>query len=74
IAPNEAFRRSVKFLKKRQQAKSEKEDHSCVCRVKLLILLYFLLKDGIIKCTVLTDLKSFFVQFSIEKYHLRSGK
>ena len=42
--------------------------------LKPLILLCFLLKDGIIKCTVLTDLKSFFVQFSIEKYHLRSGK
>ena len=33
-----------------------------------------LLKDGIIRCTVLADLKSFFVQFSIEKYHLWSGK
>ena len=40
-----------------------------------MILLCFLLKDGIIKCTVLTDLKSFFfVQFSIEQYHLRSEK
>lgn len=42
--------------------------------LKPLILLCFLLKDGIIKCTVLTDLKSFFVQFSIEIYHLWSGK
>ena len=36
--PNEAFRRSVKFLKKRQQAKSEKEDHSCVCRALNCVL------------------------------------